>query len=66
MKLYEYEGVEIFKKGGIPVPDFAIATSGKEAREQAEKIGLPVVVKAQVLVGGRKWGARFRWRSLQP
>jgi succinyl-CoA synthetase beta subunit len=53
MKLYEYEGVEIFKKGGIPVPDFAIATSGKEAREQAEKIGLPVVIKAQVLTGGR-------------
>lgn len=53
MKLYEYEGVEIFKKGGIPVPDFAVVTSGKEAREKAEKIGLPVVIKAQVLTGGR-------------
>lgn len=53
MKLYEFEGAEIFKKGGIPVPEFALATSGKEAREKAEKIGLPVIIKAQVLTGGR-------------
>lgn len=53
MKLYEFEGVELFKKGGIPVPDFALATSGKEAREKAAIIGLPVIIKAQVLTGGR-------------
>ncbi|MBN2238139.1 MAG: acetate--CoA ligase family protein [Dehalococcoidales bacterium] len=53
MKLYEYEGAEIFKVTGIPVPDFAIATNGKEAREKAEAIGFPVVIKAQVLTGGR-------------
>lgn len=53
MKLYEYEGVELFKQGGIPVPDFAIATSADEAQEKAEAIGVPLVIKAQVLTGGR-------------
>jgi succinyl-CoA synthetase beta subunit len=53
MKLYEYEGVELFKQGGIPVPDFAIATTAEEAREKAQAIGVPLLVKAQVLTGGR-------------
>lgn len=53
MKLYEYEGVELFKRGGIPVPDFAIATTAEEAREKARAIGVPLVIKAQVLTGGR-------------
>ncbi|UCD09998.1 MAG: acetate--CoA ligase family protein [Dehalococcoidales bacterium] len=53
MKLYEYEGVELFKQGGIPVPDFAIATTAEEAREKANAIGVPLLIKAQVLTGGR-------------
>jgi succinyl-CoA synthetase beta subunit len=53
MKLYEYEGVELFKQGGIPVPDFAIATTAEEAREKAQAIGVPLLIKAQVLTGGR-------------
>ncbi|NLE08654.1 MAG: ATP-grasp domain-containing protein [Dehalococcoidales bacterium] len=53
MKLYEYEGAQLFQKYGIPVPDFAVVTSGKEAREKAEAIGFPVIIKAQVLTGGR-------------
>ena len=53
MKLYEYEGVELFKQGGIPVPNFAIATTAEEAREKAIAIGFPLVIKAQVLTGGR-------------
>jgi succinyl-CoA synthetase beta subunit len=53
MKLYEYEGVELFKQGGIPVPDFAIATTVEEAREKAKAIGVPLIIKAQVLTGGR-------------
>ncbi|AXI25123.1 succinate--CoA ligase subunit beta [Methanofervidicoccus sp. A16] len=47
MKLHEYEAKEIFKEYGIPVPKGFI-TSGK-----VEKIDGPVVIKAQVLVGGR-------------
>ena len=53
MKLYEYEGIELFKQGGIPVPNFAIATKADEAREKAQDIGVPLVIKAQVLTGGR-------------
>ena len=53
MKLYEYEGIELFKQGGIPVPDFAVVTTAGEAKEKAEAIGVPVILKAQVLTGGR-------------
>ena len=53
MRLYEFEGIELFHREGIPVPDFALASSPEEAREKAEAIGLPVVIKAQVLAGGR-------------
>ncbi|HID47788.1 MAG TPA: succinate--CoA ligase subunit beta, partial [Methanococcaceae archaeon] len=47
MKLHEYEAKEIFKEYGIPVPR-GFVTSGK-----LEEIEGPVVIKAQVLVGGR-------------
>lgn len=53
MKLYEFEGNDLLRREGIPVPDYALAASPQEAREGAEKLGLPVVVKAQVLTGGR-------------
>ncbi len=53
MKLYEFEGNDLFRREGIPVSYYALATNPQEAREKAQEIGLPVVVKAQVLVGGR-------------
>ncbi len=53
MRLYEFEGMELFRREGIPVPDYALAESPKEAMEKAKDIGLPVVLKAQVLAGGR-------------
>ncbi len=53
MRLYEFEGVELFRREGIPVPDYALATSPEEVRVKAENIGFPVVLKAQVLTGGR-------------
>ena len=53
MKLYEFEGIELFRRGGILVPDYALAASPEEAKERAQEIGLPVVIKAQVLTGGR-------------
>ena len=53
MRLYEFEGTELFRREGIPVPDYALATSPEEARGKAQDIGLPVVLKAQVLAGGR-------------
>jgi len=53
MRLYEFEGIELFHGEGIPVPAYALATSPGEARERAQELGLPVVIKAQVLAGGR-------------
>ncbi|TML26863.1 MAG: ADP-forming succinate--CoA ligase subunit beta [Actinobacteria bacterium] len=53
MDLYEYQGKELFKRFGIPVSDGRLATTPQEARAAAEEIGGQVVVKAQVLTGGR-------------
>jgi len=53
MKLYEFEGIELFRNEGIPVPAYALASNPEEAREKAVEIGMPVVIKAQVLTGGR-------------
>jgi succinyl-CoA synthetase beta subunit len=51
--LYEYQGKELFKRFGIPVSEGRLATTPEEARAAAEEIGGQVVVKAQVLTGGR-------------
>jgi len=51
--LYEYQGKEVFRRFGIPVSDGRVAVSPEEARAAAEELGGPVVVKAQVLTGGR-------------
>jgi succinyl-CoA synthetase beta subunit len=53
MDLYEYQGKELFGRFGIPVSEGRLATTPAEARTAAEEIGGPVVVKAQVLTGGR-------------
>ena len=53
MDLYEYQGKQLFARFGIPVSDGVVATTPEEARKAAEQLGGPVVVKAQVLVGGR-------------
>ena len=53
MDLYEYQGKDLFRRAGIPVSDGRLATTPGEARQAAEVLGGPVVVKAQVLTGGR-------------
>ena len=53
MRLYEYEGLDIFEGFGIPVPRRGVAESTEDALLIAGEIGYPVVLKAQVLVGGR-------------
>lgn len=53
MKLFEYEAKEIFKKFGIKVPEYGLASNVEEAKNIAKSLGYPVVIKAQVLVGGR-------------
>ncbi len=51
--LYEYQGKELFRRYGIPVSEGRLATTPQEARAAATELGGPVVVKAQVLTGGR-------------
>jgi succinyl-CoA synthetase beta subunit len=51
--LYEYQGKELFRQYGIPVSEGRLATTAAEARAAAEELGRQVVVKAQVLTGGR-------------
>ena len=53
MNLNEYQAKRLFGKYGVPVPEGDVATTSAEARAIAEKIGGVVVVKAQVLTGGR-------------
>jgi len=53
LDLYEFQGKELFRRFGIPVSDGQLATSPAEARSAALELGGPVVVKAQVLAGGR-------------
>jgi succinyl-CoA synthetase beta subunit len=53
MDLYEYQGKELFKRFGIPVSEGRVADTPEAARAAAEELGGQVVVKAQVLTGGR-------------
>jgi succinyl-CoA synthetase beta subunit len=53
MKIHEYQAKEIFARYKIPVTSETVCYTIEEAVEAAAKLGLPVVVKAQVLVGGR-------------
>src|SRR3979411_3140048 len=53
MDLFEYQGKQYFARYGIPVSPGGVADTVDEAVAQAEKAGYPVVVKAQVQVGGR-------------
>ncbi len=53
MKLHEFDSKKIFAQYGVPVPKGKVAKTPKEAGEIAKKLGGAVVVKAQVLVGGR-------------
>ena len=53
MDLYEHQGKELLARFGIPVSAGRVATTAAEARAAAEELGGPVVVKAQVLTGGR-------------
>jgi succinyl-CoA synthetase beta subunit len=53
MDLLEYQGKRLFEKHGVPVPEGRHAASVSEAVEAAEELGFPVVIKAQVQIGGR-------------
>lgn len=53
MKLHEYQSKQIFSKYGVPIPKGRVAVTAGEAKQIAEELNTRVVVKSQVLVGGR-------------
>ncbi len=53
MRLKEYQGKQLFREVGLPVSEGELATNPQQAADVAAKLGFPVVIKAQVLVGGR-------------
>jgi succinyl-CoA synthetase beta subunit len=53
LDLYEYQGKQLFARFGIPVSEGRVAESPEAAKAAAAELGGPVVVKAQVLAGGR-------------
>jgi succinyl-CoA synthetase beta subunit len=53
MRLYEFEGKQLFAEAKIPIPPGKVAASVDEAAQTASQIGYPVVLKSQVLTGGR-------------
>src|SRR3712207_5111124 len=53
MRFFEYESKEIVRRAGIPTSKGGFAKTDEEARARAEEVGGPVVIKSQVLTGGR-------------
>lgn len=53
MKLHEYQSKQIFERFGIPIPKGRIASTSDEVKQISEELGGTVVIKSQVLVGGR-------------
>ena len=60
MKVHEYQAKELFRKFDIPVPEGGVARTPEEARNIAETIGGPVIVKAQIHAGGRGKGGGIK------
>jgi succinyl-CoA synthetase beta subunit len=53
MKIHEYQAKDILRRYGIPVHPGKVATTPEQAEQIAREFGVPVVIKAQVYVGGR-------------
>jgi succinyl-CoA synthetase beta subunit len=53
VRLREYQGKQLLKKVGIPIPKSGLATSVQEATEITQQINKPVMIKAQILTTGR-------------
>ena len=53
MKLHEYQSKRLFAAHGVPISEGDVAITAQEARRIAKELGGPVIVKSQVLVGGR-------------
>jgi succinyl-CoA synthetase beta subunit/citryl-CoA synthetase large subunit len=61
MRFFEYEAREVVRRAGIPVTDYGFTRDPAEAAEIARRIGGPVVIKSQVLSGGRMKAGGIRF-----
>ena len=53
MELFEYQAKDVFKEAGISIPESCLISNYSEVEEALEKVGMPCVLKSQVLRGGR-------------
>ncbi len=60
MKIHEYQAKQIMSEYGVPVPKGRVVSRPQEARQVAQELGVPVVVKAQVHAGGRGKGGGIK------
>ncbi len=60
MKIHEFQAKKLLSDYGVPVPQGRVASTPAEARQVAEELGKPVVVKAQVHAGGRGKGGGIK------
>ena len=63
VRLYEYQGKQILKSHGIPVPEGYVVSAVDEVSEAVRKIGRDVAIKAQVLTTGRLKAGGIRFAS---
>jgi succinyl-CoA synthetase beta subunit len=60
MKIHEYQAKQIMSEFGVPVPKGHVAATPREARQIAQELGVPVVIKAQIHAGGRGKGGGIK------
>ena len=60
MKIHEYQAKQIMSEYGVPVPKGRVVSTPQEARQVADELGAPVVVKAQIHAGGRGKGGGIK------
>ncbi len=60
MKIHEYQAKQIMSDHGVPIPKGRVVSTPEEARQVAQELGVPVVVKAQIHAGGRGKGGGIK------
>ena len=63
MKVHEFQAKELLARFNLPVPRGRVASTAAEARQQAEELGVPLVIKAQIHAGGRGKGGGIKLAS---
>ena len=63
MKVHEYQAKELLARFGVPIPGGHVASTAAEARQGADQLGVPAVIKAQIHAGGRGKGGGIKLAS---